>query len=146
MDNTPSSEKESLFREKIDEMFKKDAFSQWLGIQILNISPGSCSLQMMVRPEMLNGFGIAHGGILFSLADSAFAFASNSHGKTAVSIETSISLLKMVNPGDQLLAKAEEVHLSRSLGRYSVAIFKDREKALVAQFHGTVFFLNENKA
>jgi acyl-CoA thioesterase len=75
----------------IDGMFNNDLFSQWLGIERLQQGIGHCKLRMIIRKEMCNGFGIAHGGITYSLADSALAFASNSHGQEALSIETSIS-------------------------------------------------------
>src|SRR5215213_2196895 len=92
----------------VDHMINKDLFSQWLGIERLAEGKGYCKLRMTVRPEMCNGFEIAHGGITFSLADSALAFASNSHGKQSVSIETSISHIKPVKAGDILVATAEE--------------------------------------
>ncbi|MFM2228717.1 MAG: hypothetical protein RL664_2060 [Bacteroidota bacterium] len=75
----------------VDLMFTNDAFSQWLGIERLAIAPGICDLRMTVRGEMLNGFAIAHGGITYSLADTALAFASNAHGLKCYSVETSIS-------------------------------------------------------
>src|SRR5678816_4709885 len=78
----------------VDRMYNEDYFSQWLGIQRLEEEPGFCILQLEVRPEMTNGFGIAHGAITYALADSALAFASNSHGRKAVSIETSINHIK----------------------------------------------------
>ena len=74
----------------VDKMLKADAFSKWLGIEVINVSEGFSKLSMLVRDDMVNGFGIAHGGITYSLADSSLAFASNSFGNHAVSIETSI--------------------------------------------------------
>ena len=93
---------------------------------------------MKVRKEMLNGFGIAHGGITYSFADSAFAFASNSRGKKAVSIETSISHLKTVNEGDVLTAKAKEIHVSNKIGTYLIDVTNQNDD-LVASFKGTVY-------
>src|SRR5438105_11609826 len=98
---------EEIIRNK---MYANDAFSKWLGIEIVKVGAGSCELKMKVRKEMLNGFSIAHGGITYSLADSALAFASNSHGKKAVSVETSISHTQTVNEGDELYAVASEQH------------------------------------
>ena len=83
--------KETKATQVINQMYENDAFSQWLGIERIEEGLGYCQLKMTIRSEMLNGFGIAHGGISFSLADSALAFACNSHGRRAVSIETSIS-------------------------------------------------------
>jgi len=119
-------------------MMARDAFSQWLGIERLAEAPGACSLRMQIRPDMLNGFGIAHGGITFSLADSALAFASNSQGQHAVSIEASINHLAPVHSGDVLVATARELHRSRRLAHYQVEVTRgDGEK--VALFKGVVY-------
>ena len=83
-----------------NEMFVKDAFSKWLGIEIIEISKGYSQLKMTVTEKMLNGFKIAHGGITYSLADSALAFASNTHGKKCISIETSISHVQKIKSGE----------------------------------------------
>lgn len=122
----------------VDAMMEKDLFSQWLGIERLGESEGFCSLQMYVRPEMCNGFGIAHGGITYSLADSALAFASNSHGQHALSIDTSISHIKPVHPGDTIIATAKEISLSKRIATYEVMVEKETGE-LVATFRGTVF-------
>ncbi len=119
-------------------MLGKDAFSQWLGIELLNIRPGHCTLQMTVSAEMLNGFAIAHGGIAYSLADSALAFASNSHGIQAVSVETSISHTKPVQAGDIIKAIAVEKNLTRRLGIYEVTMTNQHDQ-IIALFKGTVF-------
>lgn len=122
----------------VDQMMGKDLFSQWLGIERLGESSGACKLRMTVRPEMCNGFGIAHGGITYSFADSALAFASNSHGRHAVSIETSISHIKPLFAGDVLIATAEEKSCSNRIGIYEVRVEKEGGE-LVALFKGTVF-------
>lgn len=122
----------------IDKMMANDLFSQWLGIERLEEKEGYCRLRMVVRPEMCNGFGIAHGGISFSLADSALAFASNSHGKQALSIETSISHLKPVQSGNILIAEAIEKSLGRQIALYEVRV-ENAAGELVALFKGTVF-------
>jgi acyl-CoA thioesterase len=124
--------------EIVDTMMEKDFFSQWLAIERIEEGKGFCKLRMTVRAEMCNGFGIAHGGITFSLADSALAFASNSHGRKAVSIETSISHIKPVSTGDMLTATAEEKSLSKRIGIYEVKI-ENQEGLVVALFKGTVF-------
>jgi acyl-CoA thioesterase len=97
---------------------------------------------MEVRDEMVNGFGIAHGGITYSLADSALAFASNSHGRKAVSIETSINHLKPVKPGDIIIAEAEEMSLTNRLGVYHIRVTRGDE--LIAHFKGVVFRKDEH--
>lgn len=122
----------------VDAMYYNDPFSQWLGIERVTEAPGACTLRMTVRPEMLNGFQIAHGGITYSLADSALAFASNSHGKQAVSIETSISHIAQVKAGDVLTAVAMEKSLRNKIGIYEVQV-TNQEGTLVALFKGTVY-------
>ncbi|GAB4384952.1 MAG: hydroxyphenylacetyl-CoA thioesterase PaaI [Salibacteraceae bacterium] len=122
----------------VDKMFTNDPFSQWLGIERLEVAAGRCVLKMVVRKEMLNGFSIAHGGIAYSLADSALAFASNGHGRVAVSVETSISHTEPVREGDVLIATADEQHCSNRIAVYHVRITNQRNE-LVALFKGTVY-------
>ncbi len=122
----------------IDAMYEKDDFSQWLGIERLEEGPGYCKLRMTIRKEMTNGFDIAHGGITFSFADSAFAFASNSRGIHAVSIETSISHTKPLKAGDIITAEAIEKNLTRKTGIYHVEV-KNQDHDIVALFKGTVY-------
>ncbi len=118
-------------------MMANDSFSQWLGVEVLEVREGYAQIKMTVREEMLNGHRVAHGGISFSLADSAFAFASNSHGQKAVSIETSINHIKPIFEGDELIATAEKESISRSLGQYIVRVTRNNE--LVGLFKGVVF-------
>jgi acyl-CoA thioesterase len=122
----------------VDKMYNGDAFSQWLGIERLEEKPGYCRLKMTVRDEMTNGFKIAHGGISYSLADSALAFASNSHGRQAVSIETSISHTKPVHIGDELIAEAVELNLTHATGIYDIKVTNQHQQ-VVAFFKGTVY-------
>lgn len=128
--------------EIVNVMMEKDFFSQWLGIEVIESSEGKFILKMKVRKEMLNGFGIAHGGITYSFADSALAFASNSHGKKAVSIETSISHLKTVHENDLLTATANLKSISNKIGLYEVEI-TNQNSILVALFKGTVYRTRE---
>ena len=121
-----------------NKMYEQDAFSQWLGIKIVDVSDGYCQLKMTVRDEMMNGFHIAHGGIAYSLADSALAFASNSNGKKSLSVETSISHTISIKDGDELTATTEELSLSDKIGVYLITITnKDNQK--IAYFKGTVY-------
>jgi acyl-CoA thioesterase len=129
---------DELAKKVIDRMMDKDLFSQWLGIERLEEGKGYSKLRMTIRPEMCNGFEIAHGGISFSLADSALAFASNSHGRQALSIETSISHLKPLKPGEVIVATAEEKSLSNRIAIYEVRV-ENESGELVALFKGTVF-------
>ena len=123
----------------VDAMMEKDHFSQWLGIIRLEEREGYCRLQMVVRPEMCNGFEIAHGGITYSLADSALAFASNSKGKHALSIETSISHIRPLQAEDGIIATAREISDGNKISIYEVRIEKEEDGELVALFKGTVF-------
>jgi len=125
----------------IEHMYDWDAFSQWLKIRRIEEKPGFCILEMDVRPEMVNGFGIAHGAITYALADSALAFASNSQGRKAVSIETSINHLKPVKTGDVIRAVAKETSLSNKLGVYHIQVTRGEE--LVALFKGMVYRKDE---
>ena len=123
--------------EIVAKMMDKDAFSQWLGIQVDHVAPGECRLSLTVRSEMLNGFGIAHGAITYAIADSALAFASNSHGRQAVSIDTSINHIETVREGDVLIASAKEESLKNRFGFYTIEIRCGL--TLVALFKGTVY-------
>lgn len=122
----------------VSKMYDNDWFSQWLGIERLAIKQGRCVLRMTIRKEMLNGFAIAHGGITYSLADSALAFASNSHGRMSVSVETSISHTESLKEGDVITATAEEMSLSNKVGVYHVTVTNQNNK-VVALFKGTVY-------
>ncbi|MDX1476617.1 MAG: hydroxyphenylacetyl-CoA thioesterase PaaI [Saprospiraceae bacterium] len=126
----------------VNQMYDNDPFSQWLGIERIEDGPGTSLLRMTVRPEMTNGFGVAHGGISFSFADSAFAFACNSRGRKAVSIECSINHLKPIHAGDVLTAHAQEVSRSNKLGVYDVRVI-NQEDVLVALFKGLVYRTSE---
>lgn len=128
----------STAKQVVEKMMSIDWFSQWLGISIINISEGKCKLQMKVRKEMLNGFAIAHGGITYSFADSALAFASNSHGRKAVSIETSISHTVSLIEGDVIYAEAEVVSLKEKIAIYNITVKKE-DGIIVALFKGTVY-------
>jgi acyl-CoA thioesterase len=123
--------------EIVNKMFENDAFSKWLGISIDHVAEGECILSMTVRSEMTNGFGIAHGSITYALADSALAFASNSHGKQSVSIDTSINHIESLKEGDVITATAKENSKKNKFGFYTVKIKKD--DVIVALFKGTVY-------
>src|SRR4051812_44047087 len=125
-------------KDVVDKMMSADTFSQWLGITVINVGLGFCTLKMTVRKEMLNGFSIAHGGIPYSFADSALAFASNSHGRKAVSVETSISHTLSLKEGDEITAVVEEVSLSEKIGIYHIKV-TNQDNKVVALFKGTVY-------
>lgn len=131
-------EEKEKARAIVDKMYGSDPMSQWLGIERLEDAPGKSALKMTVRSEMLNGFGIAHGGITYALADSALAFAANSHGIQSVSIETSISHVFPVKEGDVLFTEVAEMSLTTNTGMYYVTI-RNQDGRAVAHFKGTVF-------
>ncbi len=122
----------------VDRMYNNDPMSQWLGIERIQDGPGVSVLRMVVRNEMLNGFAIAHGGISYSLADSALAFASNAHGVQAVSIETSIAHVAQACEGDVLTTRVEEKSLTKRTGLYHVDVI-NQEGKVIAFFKGTVY-------
>lgn len=122
----------------VSAMMSKDAFSKWLGIVVIKTTPGYALLKLEIKPDFLNGFEIAHGGIAYSLADSALAFASNGHGNISVSTQTSISHFAPARLGDTLTAEAKEIHISNKLAHYQIAI-RNQNEELVAQFTGAVY-------
>ncbi len=122
----------------VKHMMKNDAFSQWLGIQVVSSTVESAVLEMTVREEMTNGFNIAHGGITYSLADSALAFASNGGGKQSLSIETSIHHIEKVLAGDVIRARASIVSETHKTAIYQIDITNTSDKR-VAWFKGTVY-------
>lgn len=119
-------------------MMKDDLFSQWLDIKVLEVKEGYSKIKMTIRKEMVNGFGIVHGGIAFSLADSAFAFACNNRNNLSVALDTAINFIKPVHVGDQLIAEAREIHNGKSTGLYHISI-TNQANHVVAFFKGTCF-------
>src|SRR6185436_17738936 len=116
------NEKDELANKVVSHMMQNDFFSQWLGIEVLEVKEGYSKIKMPVRKEMLNGFGIVHGGLAFSLADSAFDFACNNRNNTSVALDVTITFTRQVNVGDELTAEAKEVHNGRSIGVYIISI------------------------
>ena len=129
--------------EIVQYMLNNDAYSKWLGISILEVNEGFCKLTMTVHSEMLNGHQIAHGGISYAISDSALAFAANSRGYKAVSIETSIAHISPVFEGDTLIVICSEISNGKSIARYISEVFNQNNQ-LVARFNGTVFKKNES--
>jgi acyl-CoA thioesterase len=119
-------------------MIARDEFSRWLGIRVLEIAPRRSTCRLTVRPEMVNGFGVGHGGVTYSLADSALAFACNTNGRVTMAIENSIGYPGGVAAGDELTAVAVEESATNRLGFYSVKVTNQRG-AVVATFRGTVY-------
>ena len=143
MNKKNKMEKDALANDVVNQMMQKDFFSQWLGIKIIEIKEGYSKLKMTVRKEMINGFDIVHGGIAFSIADTAFAFACNNRNNLSVALDTSINFLKPVHVGDVLVAEAKEIHNGKSTGLYHVTITNQNDH-VVAIFKGTCFRTNKN--
>lgn len=125
-------------KQVVAEMLKNDRFTEWMALNIDEISLGYCKLHYTIREEMLNGFDQVHGGILFSAADSAFAFACNSHGRITVALEVSITFTRPARAGDLLTVEAKEIHLSNKTGVYDIRT-TDKDQNLVCIFKGTAY-------
>ena len=128
----------TVYEEVVSHMMENDFFSQWMDVKVLEIKEGYSKIQMSIRKEMVNGFGIVHGGIPFSLADSAFAFACNNRNNLSVALDVTITFMKAVNPGDILIAEAKEIHNGRSTGVYLISV-TNQDNEQVALFKGTCF-------
>jgi acyl-CoA thioesterase len=137
-----SVNKDELAKKVVSHMMKHDLFSQWLGIEVVEIKEGYSKIKMPVREEMINGFGIVHGGIAFSLSDSAFAFACNNRNNLSVALDTSINFTKPVHVGDVLIAEAKELHNGKSTGLYHITV-TNQNNHIVALFKGTCFRTNK---
>ena len=133
---------DKLANDVVSHMMQQDLFSQWLGIEVKEIKEGYSKIQMTVRTEMINGFDIVHGGIAFSLADSAFAFACNNRNVLSVALDTAINFLKPVHVGDILTAEAKEIHNGKSTGLYHINVTNQHDH-IVAVFKGTCFRTNK---
>lgn len=133
---------QKLAEEIVHHIYENDAFNRWLNIQIQEIAPGAVSLSMEVRDDMLNGIGICHGGIVFSLCDSALAYAANSHGRIAVALSNSISYPQKIDSGDTITAVAEELSLTNATATYDVTA-TNQDGDTVGLFRGTVYRTNK---
>lgn len=116
-------------------MFERDRASQSLGMRIIAVGPGWARLGMSVRGDMVNGHGICHGGIVFALADSAFAFACNSYNDATLAAAASIDYLAAARDGDELTAEATELWRSRRSGLYEITVVNQRGER-IALFRG----------
>ena len=133
-----TEDKNKIARDSVNMMLENDEFSRWLGVELLSMSPVYCKISMKVRKEMLNGFHTAHGGITFSFADSAFAFASNSYGRISVALDVNMKYPKAVYEGDQLIAEATEKSKSKKVAMYKIIVTNQNDE-IVGLFNGTVY-------
>jgi len=122
-------------RGAVQTLYARDLAAQALGIEILDVAPGAVRVAMVVRPDMLNGHGTCHGGMLFALADTAFAFACNSYGEAMVAAGASIEFLAAAARGERLIATANETSRTARHGIYDVAVARTSGE-LVAHFRG----------
>lgn len=136
-------EDKKLATKVIDQMYNNDPFSIWLGIKRIHDEAGKCVLQLTVRKEMLNGFNILHGGVSFSLADSAVAFAANSHGIQSLSIDNAINYFEPAKEGDVITATAEEIKVTNRIGLYHITITNQDNKK-IAFMKGVVYRTGKN--
>ena len=137
-----NSENDLKATKVVEHMMEHDLFSQWLGIKVMKIKEGYSKITMTIRKEMINGLGIIHGGVAFSMADSAFAFACNNRNVLSVALDTSINFLKPVHVDDILIAEAKELHNGRSTGLYHITI-TNQHNHMVAVFKGTCYRTNK---
>lgn len=122
----------------LDIMLKRDAFTKWMDLQVDEVGLGYCRLHYKVTNNMVNGFLSIHGGILFSAADSAFAFACNSHGVLTVALDVTISFARPAKIGDILYVEAKEIHRGNKTGIYDIRTTNEKGE-LVALFKGTSY-------
>jgi acyl-CoA thioesterase len=122
-------------REVVQSLYAADRASQALGIQIMDVAPGRVRVEMTVRSDMVNGHGMCHGGIVFALADSAFAFACNSHGEPMVAAGAGIEFLAPTPLGERVTATAAEISRTGRHGIYDVTV-SDAAGEVLAQFRG----------
>jgi acyl-CoA thioesterase len=132
------ADEQRLAERVVRKMLEHDAFSAWLGLEVLEVRPRYAAVRMTVRPQMINGFGVCHGGVTFAVADSAFAFAANTHGRVTVSIDNSITYPSAVSTGDVLTAVATEESAANRIAFYAVRV-TNQNGGLVAIFRGTVY-------
>ena len=135
---TGSADDATQMTESVAAMLAHDAFSAWLGVELVSVRPGHCALAMRVRDDMLNGFGVSHGGIAYSLADSAMAFACNSGSHVTVAVDNQMTYPAPVHAGDALVVVAEEETTTGRLGFYRATV-RNQHGAVVALFRGTVY-------
>lgn len=129
---TPSPD--DLARACAEAMWKEDDASRGLGMEIVDVRCGEATLAMTVKPDMVNGQRIAHGGFIFTLADSAFAFACNTHNERVVAAQGSITFIKPGKLGDRLVATAREISRNGRSGIYDVRVTVD--DTVIAEFRG----------
>ncbi len=132
-DNTDAPDRVSEIKKK----YTDDTFPYGLGIRLMEAGPGYAGVELVIKEDMLNLHGTAHGGVIFTLADTAFGLAANTRG-TAVALQASINYIRAVKPGTRLVATAREEYLTRKTGIYNITV-QDEEGDTIALFRGVVY-------
>ncbi len=128
--------------ENAQKLYNQDAFSQWMGVKLIDIKENYCLIEMPIKAEMINGLKTVHGGVTFSLADSALAFSSNNKGDAAVALNCHINFTKAVRLGDTLRAESIMMTDTRKTAVFDISV-KNQHNELVAGFRGTVYKLGK---
>ncbi len=132
------NEQDQLANKIALKIIADDLFGQWLGVELVAIKEGYSKILLRIKPEMINAIGIAHGGIVFSLADTALALACNGRNKASVTLESAINFIKPVYENDTITAETTEIHNGQSTGLYQITI-TNQAGSKVAVFKGTCF-------
>jgi len=127
----------------VAHMMEKDEFSRWMDFEVLKVDKGYCKVSCPIKKEMLNGFSVTHGGIIFSLADSALAFSAATYGRVSLAIENSISFIHKTVEGDVLTAESNCLNLTHKTGLFEVKI-RNQNDRLVAMMKATVYRTSDN--
>lgn len=128
----------SDYRKIVEKLLSNDPFSKWMEIEIINVKEGFCKIRCIIREEMINGFNVAHGGIIYSLADTALAFSAATGGAVALALDNSISYTKKAKLGDTLTASSEAINITRRTGLYNVKV-TNQSSEVIAVMKGTVY-------
>jgi len=131
--------------EEAQKLYSQDAFSQWMGVELVDVKENYCLIKMPIKSEMINGLKTVHGGVTFSLADSALAFSSNTKGDAAVALNCYINFMKAVRLGDTLSAESILLNETRKTAVYEISV-KNQDEELMASFRGTVYKIGKKVA
>ncbi|WP_312321575.1 hotdog fold thioesterase [Soonwooa sp.] len=131
--------------EEAQKLYSQDAFSQWMGVELVDVKENYCLIKMSIKAEMINGLKTVHGGVTFSLADSALAFSSNTKGDAAVALNCYINFMKAVRLGDTLSAESILLNETRKTAVYEISV-KNQDEELMATFRGTVYKIGKKVA
>ena len=122
----------------LNAMLDHDKFSEWLGLEVIEVREGYAKLQAAIRPEMMNGVGSVHGGVTFAMADSAFAFSCNMYNNISVALDVHISFTKAGRNGDVFTIVSQEISSTKRTGIYDIKV-TNQNNELIALFKGTCF-------